>query len=251
MSSGGNNKQVTVKMGNSYKESFLITDDSILDSFTDEVSASMSLDLDKTLRFIYKGFFVNSQNFHDIEDGATLISVIKKIYVAANAPNAPNTANKNNESGVFGDGINYGICDNNTKPSNQSENIDETKDDPNKKTNITISSETSNYISTEEIFNYKQVRASLIIFLDFVRNNPQIRHMYENDFSQLMYELVSNPTLETIIKNILKQSGQIAQSIDNKENIKVMGFDPMVAVKTYIENNYDIDATVAFLLNLD
>jgi hypothetical protein len=295
-----NNKRVTVKMGNDYKESFFITDDTTLDAFTDEVAASMGLDLDKTLRFVYEGFFVDDRRFLNIEDSATLICVIKKNTTCSILKPTHDTR------GVFGDGINYGINQDtqNNGTIQDTQNNGTIQDTQNNQNNVNNPMDTHKYDITDEYpdiiipsldnndivsntmrgesFNYKQVKASLIIFLDFIRNNAQIRQMYENDFPQLVHELLHNPTLETIVKNILRQSGQIARAIDNKSNIKVhidgndtntvknveeikltsedeenikniidMGFDPILAVKTYIENNYDLEKTMACLLNLD
>lgn len=73
----------------------------------------------------------------------------------------------------------------------------------------------------EPVYNYKNVKATLVVFLDLIRSNKQLKHLYENDYGQLVTEILKNPDLDTMLKNILSQSGQIMNAMEKGENISV------------------------------
>src|SRR5690606_33940559 len=125
-------------------------------------------------------------------------------------------------------------------------------------------------------YTYKQVKASLVVFLDFIRSNAQLKDLYLNDYKQLVNELILNPDIDMIVHNILGQSGRILEAMEKGENIKVningsngnvekislsqqdeqvimelidLGFDPTKAISAYVECGYDKDATINKLLN--
>lgn len=125
--------------------------------------------------------------------------------------------------------------------------------------------------SKEQSYQYKHVKAAVIVFFDFIRNNPQLRQLYESNYTQLMTELMKNPMLDTVLKNVLSQSGQILSAMETGTNIKVningesggvdqisltkedemnigeiidMGFDATLVIKTYIENGNNKDITL-------
>ena len=130
----------------------------------------------------------------------------------------------------------------------------------------------------EKTYNQKQIKAAMVVFLDFIRNNTQLKELYTTNYSQLVQEIIKNQDLDVIIKNILDQTGEIIEAMEKGENIKLhinnngngtvekidikhedeksiselidMGFDPTVVVRTYIECNYNKDETLNKLLNL-
>src|SRR5690606_237390 len=75
--------------------------------------------------------------------------------------------------------------------------------------------------SNNPMYTYKHVKAALIVFLDFVRNNKQLSELYDNNYTQLMTELIKNSDIDAILRNILSQSGQIMNAMEKGENIKV------------------------------
>lgn len=122
-------------------------------------------------------------------------------------------------------------------------------------------------------YSFKQVLASMIVFLQFTRNNPDIHEMYENDFKQLVYELSENEGLKNVIKSILDQSEIIINARNKNENITVdlssggmdkieltkaddqvldeiinMGFDENLVVVTYLKSGKNKDITISELL---
>ncbi len=127
-------------------------------------------------------------------------------------------------------------------------------------------------------YNQKQIKAAIIVFLDFIRNNTQLKQLYTTNYSQLVQEIIKNEDLDNIIRNILDQSGQILEAMEKGENLKLhinsngngsvdkisvkqedeksmtelidMGFEPSLVVKTYIESNYNKEDTLNKLLNM-
>jgi hypothetical protein len=126
-------------------------------------------------------------------------------------------------------------------------------------------------------YAYKNIKAATIVFLDWVRNNPQMSDLYTHNYTQFVTEVIKNPTVDMIFRNILSQSNQILSSMEKGENLRLniggsegnqsvekieltkedqeninelidMGFDPTLVLKTYIENNNNKDRTLEKLL---
>jgi hypothetical protein len=130
-------------------------------------------------------------------------------------------------------------------------------------------------VPRDPVYSYDQVKASMIVFLDFIRMNPQMSDMYKNDYGQLVTEMIHNPTVNDVIKNILEQSGHIMEAMRTGKNIKLnigsggdvdevnlskeddnniqelmdMGFDPVKVIKTYVENKNDKEKTLDILMH--
>ena len=120
-----------------------------------------------------------------------------------------------------------------------------------------------------------------IHFLDMIRSNRQLKQLYENDYGQLVTEIMKNPDLDTMLKNILSQSGQIMNAMEKGENISVniegntgggklgdmdvidlspqdqetieeitqMGFNRADVVNAYLSCNKDMEDTLNRLIN--
>jgi len=149
-------------------------------------------------------------------------------------------------------------------------------------TDISPQDSTSTDVKNREpMYTYKHVKTTLIVFLDLIRSNKQLKYLYENDYGQLVTEIIKNPDLDVMLKNILSQSGEIMKAMENGENISVkingntgpeepgtidkielsrqdqeiieeitlMGFNRSQVVIAYISCEKDRDSTIATLLN--
>lgn len=244
-------KQFTVKTIHGFKETFSIDDTTSFEEFKVIVNYAIGSET-KILKFISIGKIINAQNFGDIPDGSIIICMTS----------STNTSSSSN--------------------SNASSTI-ETKGEPRLESKPAQSAQSAQPAqstqSMEPTYSYKQVKASMIVFLDFIRNNPQVKNLYHNDYPALVREIIHNPDLNMIITNILSQSGQILEAMekggnmtvninagghgkveeieldqqnrDDIEDIIAMGFDPTLVVKTYVETNKNKELTVQTLLELN
>jgi len=210
------------------------------------------------IKLINCGKLINASNFHTLEDGAIVLCLTGH----------PNDQSDNstpvNKPPVNKPSVN--------KPPVNKPSVN--KPSVNKPHSIVVDQTDGD---KQEKYCYKQVKATLIVFLDFVKNNPQLKHMYADDYSQLITEITHNSILDQIIKNILDQSGNIMEAMESGTEINVningsgdppknedtlsaidqqtieeiisIGFDPTLVVQTYIETGKNKSETVNKLLN--
>jgi hypothetical protein len=123
-------------------------------------------------------------------------------------------------------------------------------------------SKTNQLGQPEKLYNFKQIKTAIIVFLNFVKNNPQVKKLHDTDYDAFIEEVMTNPIIGDIIKNILSQSSQILENMENGQNISVningddeivekinlssedeknindiieMGFEANIVCKTYAE----------------
>jgi hypothetical protein len=256
-----NHKKITVKTQNGYSYNIDLSDD---ETYTDLMNKMTNCVIDltygpPTFTFVYKGKIVNASNFNEIENGSFLMCIVSSspasVSSTESVPSTPVSTSVSSTESVSSTPV----------PASVSSTESDSSKSP-----FTISDQ-----STDQ-YSYKQIKASLVVFLDFVRNNAQLKELYLNNYNQLVNELVTNPDLDTIIHNILGQSGRIIEAMEKKENIKIningsdgnvskidlsqqdeqvimelidLGFDPTKAITAYIESGYDKDAAINKLLN--
>jgi hypothetical protein len=240
------NRSVTIKNFSGYKGEFVIYSTHSLSDLISLIENDMKIGSDKTIGLIYEGKSVNSTNFNNITHGATLLAI---------------TRNKSDNVSSNSSNVNSSVQLNESNKSNKSN-----------ESNLSNLSNESNDIDAK--YSYKQCRALLIVFLDFIRSNPQMRTLYQNNYPQLVKEVLANPLLDNIIKNMLSQTGQIIKAMETGSEIKIningdsgevdeivltkedeekiqmlieMGFTTN-ALKTYLECNKDFDETMKKLL---
>lgn len=246
-------KKVIVRAWAGIKEEITINDNDSYTDFVNKFYQIINLDFDKSVRFIYKGKIIKSDNFNIIENGGTCLCMLTH----KNTNNAINNEINDASTSILNDDVNNNVANDNMVNNDvKEENI--------KEEDITK-------------YNYKQVKASLIVFLDFIRNNPQLKNLYMNDYAQLVNELINNQDVNNIVKNILNQSDQIIKAMETGTNIQIningdtgkvdeivltkddeatiteiiqMGFDSTIVVKTYIELNYNKEKTINKLLGI-
>lgn len=237
-------KQFTLKTLEGFKESVTIDSTASFEEFSKIASDAIGSEK-KILKFISIGKIINAQNFADVPDKSVIVCMTRTVLPTetitptANEIEIPST------------------------PSTSS-------------IQSTVAQSTP---IAEPTYSYKQVKASMIVFLDFIRNNPQIKNLYHNDYPGLVREIIHNPDINMIITNILSQSGQILESMekgtdmivnvnaggsgeveeikfdkqnkDDIEDIIAMGFDPTLVVKTYVESHKNKELTIQTLLELN
>lgn len=144
-------------------------------------------------------------------------------------------------------------------------------------TSNTTSNITSNINTTSNTtsgYTYDEVKSVILAFLNFIRVNPQTRELYANDFGQLVTEILHNPIMDKIIKDMLLQSNEIIHAMKTGGNITLhvgekgdtnkisllpedrekideivkLGFDPEKVVVSYIKNNKNVENTINDLL---
>ena len=225
------------------------------DVFVNNLLQEYPIPNESYFKFICKGKMITADNFDTLNSGSILLALI------CNKPP-----------------INEPLQDTSQKQIVHSQNCKCTC-----KRSIESSSEQMKAIPNSNVeldqkYSYDEVKGTMIVFLDFVRSNPQIKDMYHNNFAQLVNELIHNPTLQNVMKDILGQSKNILNAIQTGGNISLklggdegdsnedeitmtpddgevinelvnMGFDPNLAIVTYLKNNKDKTATIEALLS--
>jgi hypothetical protein len=183
------NKKIVVKQWDGIRSEFEITASHNYDDFTKMLSDHNGLDTDSKFKFICEGKIITNDNFHTLKSKSIMMAFL-----------APNLAPKKNDDK---------LDELDKSKSNEIEKLnglDKTKDTKE---------------SRDNLYNFKQIKTSMIVFLEFIKNNPQLDELYKTDYSQLVVEIVMNPVFDDIIKNILSQSSQISESMENCQNIQV------------------------------
>lgn len=281
-------RKLIVKIGTdkNTKITINVNDDESYDDFVNKLCQSYPIEDDKYFKFICKGKLLNAGNFNTLNSGSILLALIcNKIPITDPIPLTQSTSTQSTTNQLQNQILHLPdckcTCDQQLFSSTQSTQLTQsTPSTPS--TSSTPStpsiSSISPVIENETTYTYEQVKSTMIVFLDFIRSNPQVKAMYENDFSQLISELINNPTLEKIIREILRCSKQITEAVktggkislrlpgtddtDDDEEIIVtpedriiieeiitMGFDPNLVVVTYLKNNKNKDATINVLLS--
>lgn len=236
-------RKIIVKFWNGDKKELHIGSDESYDHFIEKLNKELALESNKCYKFLSKGKMVTRDNFDTIPTGTILLAL------------------SCNKSPIIDSPI--------IEPSNKC-----TCHQRNQSDAINASDRVADELSNDTIYTYDQVKSSMIVFLDFIRSNPQVRDMYENDFPQLVNEMIHNPIIVNVLKNILGQSKHILHAIKTGGNISVnvgengsvdeihvtpedsiiieeminMGFDSNVVVVTYLKNNKNKEKTIEALL---
>lgn len=124
-------------------------------------------------------------------------------------------------------------------------------------------------------YTMRESYATTLMFLSLVRNEPKLRHAYENNFQDFLNQYQRGEFLN-IYNNIIKQSEKILEGMENGTPINIsigenhceteptqltqndrdqldqlisMGIDPNDAVSAYIRNGKDLKKTMDQLLS--
>lgn len=236
------NKRLCVKLWDGTKQDVHVSETDTYDDFVSKVVELANPGAGKSVRFICKGKIISAKNFASVEPGSLLLCL-----TTLNSAEAPTPVS-------------------NTPSSSQT---------------LSAQAQARNTQPQEPTYTYKHVKATLVVFLDMIRSNRQLKQLYENDYGQLVTEILKNPDLDTMLKNILSQSGQIMNAMEKGENISVnvsgntgsgqpgtmdvidlsvedqgiveeitsMGFDRVKVVVAYLSCNKDREDTINSLLN--
>jgi len=256
---------VKIGVSKNIKYEIHVEDTESFDNFVAKLSQNHPIADDKRFKFVCKGKMITTDNFVTLDSGSVLLAIICTNTLITEP-------SKTQQKQIVHLPSCKCTCD---KPVSQITNSEPINQIPNQPSN-----QPSNQLleKKEQTYSYDEVKGSMIVFLDFVRSNPQIKDLYQNDFAQLVSELINNPILEKIMKDILGQSKHILKAIqtggnislklggdsDNSDNeimltpadgdivneLIAMGFDPNVAVVTYLKNNKDKAATIDALLSM-
>lgn len=253
---------VKIGVSKNTKYEIHVDDTESFDNFVAKLVQEHPIADDRRFKFVCKGKMITADNFVTLDSGSVLLAII--------CTTTPITEpSKIKENRVHLPSCKC-TCDKQEQTSNP-EPINQLLETTSVDSSLLKGEQ-------EQTYSYDEVKGSMIVFLDFVRSNPQIKDLYQNDFAQLVSELINNPVLGKIMKDILGQSKHILKAIQTGGNISLklggdsdnsdneimltqadgdvvnelisMGFDPNVAVVTYLKNNKDKAATIDALLSM-
>ncbi|VBB17824.1 UV excision repair protein Rad23 [Yasminevirus sp. GU-2018] len=228
-------RKVVVKMWTGEKTEVVLAENEGYTELVDKLSQLYPPAPNKCFRFVCKGKIITSDNFDIVDSGAVML-------VLEGVKPTPSVA---------------------SQPASQ----------PTTQKPLTQQN-SSGQQSNEPTYTYDQVKATMIVFLDFIKSNPQIKQIYDTDYPQLVTEIIHNPIIGKVLKEMLSQSTQILDAIKNGRNISVnigedgavneismtpedglaiddlvkMGFNANDAVVAYLKNGKDKERTVNALL---
>lgn len=239
-----------VRIGTGEKYEIVVNEDHTYSDFIRMLNEKRGSTSETTFKIIYTGKIIKEENFHTINTKAIIIAI----------PIAPTT---------------YVQPDSRTDPNTLSNTVSNQPTASTPHSSVALDGSTSDTVQSiqsnrygENLYNYRCVKASIIIFLNFIRSNPQINKLYEQNYDAFMIEVVNNPNFDSIIKNILEMSEQISHAMDSGQDVKIdfnrnndgvdtvpavplaeideideeiindiisMGFDASAVIKTYVE----------------
>lgn len=177
-------KKIIVKQWNGIKHDFDIDESHNYDDLSRMLAERNGMDHDTKFKFICEGKIITKNNFHILKT--------KSIVMAIYTPSAQI------------DDVKPMVNDNDAKPPAPVLVINDSR--------------SSEHTQT---YNLKQVKTSIIVFLEFIKNNPQLKQLQEANHQDFIAEIATNPIIDDIIKNILSQSGQISECMEKGQNIQV------------------------------
>jgi hypothetical protein len=278
-------RKFTIKTFNNAPIDVYVELNESFDSFVNNVKHVLGMENDKSLKFIYNGMTIDGNNFNNIEDRAILLCII--LHTKQTLTNRNNQDNREQVSReqisreqVSREQVSREQVSREQVSREQVSREQVSREQiPGDQISRDIRSEHPASGSDQQpLYSYRQIQVSMIVFLDFVRTNPQVRDLWQNNYPQLVNEIIHNPGLNEIMRNIVSQSGQILKAMDTGTNIKVningdtgsvdeieltkedekninelieLGLDPTLVVKTYIENKNNKDKTLEKLLGPD
>lgn len=229
-------KQITVKQWDGIKHVFDLERGRGYDDLVRMLIDVNGMNPNDKFKFICDGRLIEKDNFYTLKSK----SIIMAFHI-------PSSTTKNPNEFVH-------------KPETKSETKSLQK--PAQESIKELKSEEKTTDTKNTKYSFKQVKSSMVVFLNFIRNNKQLRELYDNDYDRLMGEIMTNPQLDEVINNILDQSAQILECMEKGQNIKVningdngsvdkieltkedemniediskLGYDPNYVCKTYVE----------------
>lgn len=249
---GDSDRFVTVKNLKGNEKMFSFSNKLNYDEFHEMVHKGMNIEDDKIIKFMNQGKIIDENNFSFLSNGSTLLYLVqKKVKPVMLEQKKEQVKEQENEKSVI------------------LEDVD--KEDIDKEDSKSFSYNKSIDDDTVPQYTFEEVRASMIVLLNFVRDNPQVRNLFETDYGAFVNEMLTNPALINITKNIVSQSSQILHAIKTGGNISVningdsgtvnkieltkeeedtikniidMGFDATKVIKTFIECGKDAIRTI-------
>ena len=243
-------RNYTVKLSDGTRYEFSVNESESFTDFVNNVTQRVGLDEEKTFKFICKGKIVNGNTFLSLESGSIMLAMTSL------KQSQPKQSVQSTEQTQSAQSVQSAQSAQSTQSAQSAQSAQSTE---------------SMESSKEPTYQYKHVKAAMVVFFDFIRNNPQLRHLYETNYTQLMTEILKNPMLDTVLKNVLSQSGQILSAMESGTNLKVningesggvdqirltkedeanieeiidMGFDATLVIKTYVENGNNKDVAL-------
>jgi hypothetical protein len=217
----------------------------------DKIKNDIDLDDDVDIRLVCMGAIINESNFVEkLDDDSTVICTILKRSRVSNAVH--------------------------NKPTEATVPVDETPNTTDNTTNNTDTTDnTSNYetMNLIERFPLDYMKAYTIVFLSFMKNNPDVMNTFNRDFGSYVYEIKNNPAFDDIMTNIINNLDQITEAYNGNGNIRInvgspndidnveitsqdmeninmlieMGFEHHHVIRCYRESNGDINETLSKL----
>lgn len=258
-------RRFVVKIGNSKDSKYEIhvNDTESYNDFVNKLSQEHSISDQSYFKFICKGKIITADNFNTLDSGSVLLGLIcTKAQITEPTPtNIPKQIVHSPNCTCTCNGRQLNTQSTQSNPASQVEPADKLTQ-----------------AQTEPTYTCEEIKSSIIVFLNFMKMNQQVNALYQNDFPQLVNEIVNNPQIGKVIQDILGQSKQILNAIKNKSNISIrvggednendhtdeviitpddglvideliaMGFDPNEVVVTYLKNNKDKSTTIEALL---
>ena len=237
-----------------------VNDTESYEDFIAKLNHEHSVSDEGHFKFMCKGKMINKDNFDTLQTGSVLLAIICKKGQITEPSTSTSTSNQKQI-------VHLPNCTCTCNKQSVQQPVSVPEPEP-----VSLPEP----IQSEPTFTYDETKGSLIVFLNFMKTNPEVNKLYQSDFPQLVNELVHNPQLAKIIKDILGQSKQILNAIQTGGNIAVklggenggsteeinmtsddgkiideliaMGFDSTEAVVAYLKNNKDKSAAINALL---
>jgi len=278
LNSNGDKFRIRVQLWDNTRHNIYVSKTDKYDSFVSQVKSILDPGEGIHLKFLWKGKIITSKTFKTILPGSMVLCMRSVL-------SAEHEINTSNESSLATPTTTATTSSTST-PTNTSStssptNTSTTEQNDQLMQMMRLMASQSQAKPKEPTYTYKQVKAALTVYLDFIRSNKQLRELYEGNFSQLVTEIMKNKDLDEIMRNILAQSAQIADAMEKGTNISIniagtegpnqpgeitqidlsvadqeiveeitsLGFDRTKVLMTYLQSNKNKNQTIEKLLN--
>lgn len=227
-----------------------------------------------TIKLVWSGKQLDNESYEALANGQQMIVVPIKAKPVPKEPEptpapAP-VATENTESTASAENA-EGTVSTDTVSGNTFATADVTPTEA-----VTIPSNPSPSDDVNATFTREQCRISTMVVMNFIRENPQLKEMFLNDFDSLIAHY-NGPQLRGIYDSILDQSAQMLESAQNGGTIAVniqgdssgvneinltsedqekiqslvnMGFPQQLVVQIYVKSGNNFDVALEQLLQM-
>ena len=258
------NKIITVKLVSGQQSDIVVKSNHKFDDFVKMVRTCFEIDEDRIIKVIHVGKIITSDElFNRIQNKDVVVCIATK---------PSNLQSITNNNAVINDVINDVNNDTANDPvdSSQLTSANSNSNHNHNHNQVTSQSQSPSPVavtdsertqsrdadgnSAEPKYGFQEIKAFTIVFLNFIKSNPQLQDAFLNNYGALVTEIVRGDQLDPVMRSILSRSSQIRRSMEAGENIQIninMDNQSMEKIELTEQDRMNIDQFISMGFNPD